>query len=222
MTDTEALHKTLLQRHARHLVCGPDTELLVEGYPRSANTFSVDMISVLTEAEGGRKLGHHTHSVDQLRLAEALGIPMLVLIRSPAEAILSFRIYSGYSSERCIERYIAFYRAVLKLQGPMVVADFAEVTGDFNQVLARVNPLLRRPIPLSQDFDGDAAKAYARELARADRTHGTLSSRRVGVPDPAREETKRQMRAETGAAVAARSELGEIYAEVLRRGGIAP
>lgn len=218
--DTEALRQSLLKGHAPHLVCGPETELVVEGYPRSANTFSVDMIAVLTELEGGRRMAHHTHSVDQLRLAEALGIPVLVLIRTPAEAILSFRIYSDHPPERCIARYRDFYRAVLSLRAPVAVAGFDEVTGDFNRVLERVNPLLRRPVPLSQDLAADMEKARARELARAERTHGALSTRRIGVPDPAREEIKRQMRAEVAAAVAACPDLARLHAEVLRRGGL--
>jgi len=65
----------------------PDTELVIEGYPRSAN--STTAYGFLDRQPRTVKLAHHKHHAAQLLRAVELGVPAVMLIRRPKEAALS-------------------------------------------------------------------------------------------------------------------------------------
>ena len=71
-------------------VCREHMDLCVEGYPRSANTFTVDMIK---GSNPRLVIAHHTHDVDNIRLALLFRIPTLVVIRNPLDAVTSHSVY---------------------------------------------------------------------------------------------------------------------------------
>ena len=103
--DALALHAKLAQTHAPNHLCRPDTRLVVEGYPRSSNSFAVDMIGESATGLLRRQdIAHHTHDVANLQIAQAYGIPKVILIREPEAAILSFHIYSNAPIPRCAKK----------------------------------------------------------------------------------------------------------------------
>lgn len=214
----EKLRVGLLEHHAPHLICQPDSHLVIEGYPRSANTFSVDMLNVLT-ADGQRLLmGHHTHKVANLRLAEIYDVPRLVLIRQPEDAILSFMIFSGKPVATCLVKYIKFYSAVLTLEKPFQVAPFATVVTDFTRIVENLNTVLATPVPVSQNLLTDVQTAQERARARAEKTHGKKSVQRVGAPSDARDKMKAQQRPEVAQVLKYHTEAASIYQKVIARG----
>lgn len=84
--------------HGRpHSIVTNRTVMCLEGYPRSANTFSLNLIRgalvkhypmfFATHAE--RLIAHHTHRIATVKAAQHYGIPTLVLLRSPDDAIPS-------------------------------------------------------------------------------------------------------------------------------------
>lgn len=214
-------------KYATPLICRPEYDLVIEGYPRSANSMTVDLIDLLV-ARGGPPqpngkparlyIGHHTHVVENLQLAQAYGVPMLVLIRRPLDAVLSYHIFSQLDVARCIRGYIAFYRGVLALDAPFVLVRFEEAVRDFNGVLTRLNPLLSKPVPLSPDLAADIAVVQASARARALNAHGQNAVRKAGLPDAARDVIKADMRADVARAVADASEMDALYDAVCARG----
>lgn len=90
------------------MIVGPTTEVCVEGYPRSANTFTHE---ALTSANPGLEIAHHVHQPAQVMRAARFGIPCVVLVRDPAPAIASLYVFNrGQSSmRRLIADYAAFY-----------------------------------------------------------------------------------------------------------------
>lgn len=220
MQTLDEIRADLLQVHEQKLVCGPDYDLAIEGYPRSANTYCVGMINVLCEAAGQKRpaIGHHTHSVLNLRLAAGYGIPMLVLIRDPADAILSYKIWENVPTEVCLQRHIAFHTELLDLKAPYLLARFDEVVGDFNTVVTRLNTVLKTPLPRSRDLAADTAEVQARIKARSEaKRHGTDINLRVASPTPEREKLKAALRSEITRALADNPEPMRLYREVLAR-----
>lgn len=70
----------------KSLLVNEDTDIVIEGYPRSANTFAVAAFEI---AQGKpSKIARHTHAIAQLKRAAALKLPTLVIIREPEQAIL--------------------------------------------------------------------------------------------------------------------------------------
>jgi len=73
------------------------TVMCLEGYPRSANTFSLNLVRgaliehfpIFFSTHAERLVAHHTHRIATIKAARRHGIPTLVLLRSPNEAIPS-------------------------------------------------------------------------------------------------------------------------------------
>lgn len=67
-------------------ICGPDKDICVEGYPSSANSF---LLNVLRQIRPDLTIASHTHSVANIKLAEKHGVPWVLLMRKPVQAVAS-------------------------------------------------------------------------------------------------------------------------------------
>ncbi|HUC26319.1 MAG TPA: hypothetical protein VMA73_26755 [Streptosporangiaceae bacterium] len=114
------------------------TEIVIEGYPRSANTFAV---VAFQQAQGREiEIAHHLHAAAQIKRAARLDIPAVVLVREPSEAILSLMVRDPTASMRwAIRSYIRFYSNVVPYLEKTVVASFATVTSDPASIIRMVN-----------------------------------------------------------------------------------
>ncbi len=119
-------------------VIGPETQLVIEGYMRSANTYVVHGFQFAQRQRVS--LAHHLHAPAQLIAAVRRGVPALVLIREPEDAILSqVQWEPDVSMRAALASYVRFYRALEPYVGGLVVATFPEVTDDLGSVIRRVN-----------------------------------------------------------------------------------
>ena len=67
-----------------------DTDIVVEGFPRSGNTFAV---FALRDASDGRlSVASHVHHPSQVKLAVRKGLPTLLVIREPVACLASYLI----------------------------------------------------------------------------------------------------------------------------------
>lgn len=114
------------------------TEIVIEGYPRSGNTFAVEAFRL---AQGRQiEIAHHLHAAAQIKRAARLDVPAVVLIREPSEAILSVMVRDPHASVRwALRSYIRFYSAVVPFLEKTVVAPFATVTSDLASIIRMVN-----------------------------------------------------------------------------------
>ena len=136
------LFRTFWTRHERpywkRRVVRPGDAAVIEGYPRSANTFAT--YAFLASQEPGIKFGNHNHSPAQFLLARRYQIPAMLVLRNPLDAALSLMIFDGaMSAEEALLRYIAFHRPLLPIADSFVVAPFEEVTTDFGRTIERLN-----------------------------------------------------------------------------------
>lgn len=176
-------------------VCGPHTDLTIEGYPRSANTFAVDTLTMLAERTGrSLRIAHHTHDPENLLLALARGVPGILLIRSPHAAIASFCLYSKAPLTRAIRRYEAFYETLLPYRDALMVAPFDAIVADPNTLVAAANAHFDLALPISPDPISDMPAIQARETARAALAYSTEDyPYRVAVPTAARRQSLRDV-----------------------------
>ncbi|RIK83985.1 MAG: hypothetical protein DCC67_05390 [Planctomycetota bacterium] len=122
----------------RKLAVSVDTEIVIEGYPRCANTFAVVAFRMAQPRDV--PIAHHIHSLSQVRRGVRRRIPTLVLIRRPSEAILSYVIRKESADIGwALDEYVDFHRGLLALVDDVIIADFHEVTSDFGAVIRRVN-----------------------------------------------------------------------------------
>lgn len=119
-------------------IIGRDTEIVIESYPRSGNTFSVTAF----EMAQGRELrrANHLHAPAQVVLAAKMRIPCVVLIRNPADAILSHRIrFPHIPLKQCLVDYVRFYKTVLPYRDRYLLVRFESATRNFGAVIDALN-----------------------------------------------------------------------------------
>lgn len=113
------------------------TELCLEGFPRSANSFALHAFLYWNP---GTRVAHHLHVPMQVVRAVAYGTPCIVLIRSPLDALTSTLIVDAdLNVGVAIRSYLNFYRRTWPLRDAVVVADFAQVVHSFCLLIDRLN-----------------------------------------------------------------------------------
>lgn len=135
--------------------CGRDTALCVEGFPGSANSYTV---AVFKHLKDGLKVSHHTHSVANVKLALRYNVPSLILFRHPAEAIPSFVSRFRPGGVEATLRYIGFYKFIASVSDRVILASFEEVTTSIGKVVARVVSEAALDVG---DYDIEAVEAEA-------------------------------------------------------------
>ncbi len=115
-----------------------DTEILIEGFPRSGNSFAV---AAFRRAQHRPvHIAHHLHAPGHAIAGVRRGVPTLVVIRHPGEAVPEFAASKPNLPVKAILRgYIRFYEPLLAYRSGFVTAPFSDVVGDFGSVVRRVN-----------------------------------------------------------------------------------
>lgn len=115
----------------------PTTDLVVEGFPRSGNTFA-HFAAALAEPEA--EIISRVHTPSQVLEAVRRRVPTLLVIRDPVDTIASMTVAAPHVPPRSsLEEYIHHHEALLPVVDQLVVATFDEVTSDFDSVLDALN-----------------------------------------------------------------------------------
>lgn len=117
---------------------GPYTELVISGYPRSANSFATR--AVWEAQQRPIEIASHLHAAAEAIEAVRRGLPTIVLIRRPEDAIRSLKAAEPDTDEnRELKRWIRYYGTVEPLHPSFVISPFERTVGDFGSVLEEVN-----------------------------------------------------------------------------------
>ncbi len=128
---------SLVSEDRKHMV-RKNTELVIEGFPRSANTFTV--VAFQYAQNQSILLAHHVHSQAQVLRGVALRVPVCVLIRDPIDAVRSLIIRHPHISLKMgLKTYIDFYKDIYPLRDDYIIATFENVTNDFGKVVEKIN-----------------------------------------------------------------------------------
>lgn len=150
----------LVRPSKRGTLVGRHTALVIEGFLRSGNTFSVAAFQVANGTV--LHLGRHLHGAAHVLRAARLGVPALVLIRPPRDAIASYLIRRpSLTPDDALLEYLDFYRTAWRVRDHFVVGLFDDVVADFGAVVARVNDRFGTAfVPYAATPENDA-KAFA-------------------------------------------------------------
>jgi hypothetical protein len=179
----------------RSTLARPATALVIEGFPRSGNTFSVAAFQIAN----GRQphLGRHLHGAPHLLRAKRLGIPAIALVRAPEDAVPSYLIRrEGLHAEDALTEYIDFYRTAWPARDAYVVGLFDDVTRNFGSVIDRVNRRFGTTFARYEASPENEAAAFAlvEEMNRLE-CRGEVVESQVGRPSAERNARKAEIAA---------------------------
>ncbi|MEM7312188.1 MAG: hypothetical protein AAF497_03455 [Planctomycetota bacterium] len=209
----------------RDLPVNDRTELVIEGYPRSGNTFSAHAFQYAQ----GRKvsIANRCHAPAQIMEAVHRDIPCLLLIRKPVESAISSYVYINgkLTPEFLLHHYLKFYRTLEPLLKEVVVASFEQVKNDFGHVIFRLNSRYAKDYELFENTPEnvnavfESIDKFDREFRQAD----SISQRGVSRPVDARTALKQEATAvfEAPRLQALIQECEELYAHVVSHSQVA-
>jgi hypothetical protein len=170
-----------------------DTAIVIEGYLRSGNTFSVAAFQIANGPE--LHVGRHLHGAPHVLRAVRLGLPTLVLIRQPRDAVLSYLVRRAtLTPHDAVLEYLDFYRTAWPARNSFVVGLFDCVTSDFGVVLEQVNRRFGTSFRRYEPTPENEARAFAlvEEMNRLE-TGGEVLESLVGRPSAERSQRKREL-----------------------------
>jgi hypothetical protein len=173
-----------------------ETEVVIEGFPRSGNTFCVAAFH-LAQLPADVKIAHHAHVPAQLLEAVRLGLPAVVLVRPPEECVLSLVVRDPSLPVRGVLRgWVRFHEPLVAVRDGLVVATFEQATTDVAGIVQRVNERFGTSF---REFDPtpENLERVRTLVARGDlNTFGSAEgvARGGGLPGEGRAEAKDELR----------------------------
>lgn len=114
------------------------TEVCIEGFLRSGNTFTV--VAFQQAQPRVVSIAHHVHAAGAVIAAVRMGTPTIVLIRPPEESAISYVIrWPELTIGDALRAYIRFYAPLVPYRDRFVVGRFDEVSSDLGGVIRRLN-----------------------------------------------------------------------------------
>jgi hypothetical protein len=171
------------------------TAIVLEGFLRSGNTFSVAAFGVANGPD--LHVARHLHGGPHIRRAVRLGLPTVVLIRPPRDAVLSYLIRRDtLTPHDAVLEYLDFYRTAWPAHDGFVVGLFDRVVADFGAVLDEVNARFGTSFARYEPTPENEAAAFrvVEEMNRRE-CRGQLVETHVGRPSAERSARKQELRA---------------------------
>lgn len=176
----------------RHIV-DANKDLLIEGFPRSGNTFAKQAFCFAQS--GSVNVAHHLHVPAQVIEAVRLDVPAVLLVRQPKDAVVAFGLMNpNLHLGQILKSYLRYHRCLLPYLDRIVVATFEQATTDFGAVIRSINEKYNTCFVEFQHSEENQAEVFARLTSNAyqripNRTNiGTIPDRQAD-----REERRAQL-----------------------------
>ena len=132
-----------LREDRKKRVVTSKTDIVIDGYWRSGNHFAT--YAFILSQHKPTIVAHHFHASSQIILAVRWGVPAVLLLRNPVDAVSSATIFIGKTDPRPLLRcYNIFYNSLLHLRDRIIVSDFPKTVKNFGSVINRVNERYQR------------------------------------------------------------------------------
>lgn len=172
-------------------VVRPETQVLIEGFPRSGSSFA--LVATRFAQDASVNIAHHLHSAANVKEAIRLGVPTLLLVRNPADVALSEKIRNpAITLRQALRAYVAYYDAVMPYAPKVTVADFEQVTGNFSDVISRLNRRYGLDLKLFEHTPENVARCF--RIIESWRTPESLTPRPSPHRDALKEALSRDLR----------------------------
>jgi len=184
----------LARSSKRATLARSDSAIVIEGFLRSGNTFSVAAFIISNGPE--LHVARHLHGAPHVLRARRLGLPTVVLIRPPADAVASYLIRRPtLTPGDALTEYVDFYRTAWRARDGFVVGLFDQVVSDFGSVINAVNRRFGTSFVPYEATEENRAAAFAlvEQMNRLE-CLGEIVETHVARPSPSRERRKDEIR----------------------------
>jgi len=187
------------------------TQVMIEGFPRSANTFAVVAFQITNSSIS---VAHHLHNLAQLAGARLYRTPSIVLFRNPFDSILSQHVFFGEADDlELAEEWIRYYRYVLRHQDDFLLADFELVTNDYDEIIRRLNQRFNTDFSLPEiNLNRAEIGRRIKHLSATSNSAYEVRVRRFPLPSAEKERLRRDVEMLLPAAI--QEELGSIFRQL--------
>ena len=159
------------------------TGLVIEAFPRSGNTFAY--FAFQSSQPECVRVAHHLHAPAQLVRAAHWGIPALLIVRDPLDAVCSFvQREPVVSLRQGLRSWIRFHRSLVRHRHHFVVATFDQAMTDFGSVMRRVNRRFATTFGVFEHDSGNTAACFRAIDERNTRLSGGVAPDESGVARP--------------------------------------
>jgi len=137
-----------------------DTTIVIEGYPRSANSLMVDAFIL---AQGGYvPIANHSHHWGQVVDGVKKGVPVVVTIRNPIDAAASLLVRrTEINATTALSGYHTFHRNILPFKKQIHFVRFEDVIESPAQVVTQINEKFGSVFTVPEDTVKDALRDKA-------------------------------------------------------------
>ncbi len=178
----------------RKTLARPTTAIVIDGFLRSGNTFSVAAFQVSNGPD--HHVGRHLHGAPHVLRAVRLGLPTIVLIRQPGDAVQSYLVRRPtLTPEDALSEYLDFYRTAWPAREGFVVGLFDQVVTDFGSIITAVNRRYGTSFaPYHATEENQAAAFGLVEAMNRLECRGEVVETHVGRPSAQRDQRKQEIR----------------------------
>lgn len=125
-----------LRKSVKSRVANQQTDLCIEGFQRSGNSF---LYMCLSLANPDLSIAHHIHGTAHIQHALNLKKPVAVVVREPAECIASLLTWDDrLSVSLALNAYIDYYTKLHAKCDNILIIEFGNLVKDFNSVVDKV------------------------------------------------------------------------------------
>lgn len=192
-------------------------DIVIDGYPRSANTFTAVYWKY---TQPHLRLADHTHHPTCAISALQNDIPVLFLIRNPKDCVSSWVVYTGLPFRTMLLHYIDYHRTLLPYLERLYIVPFDTAITRPKQVIADISA--RYKIHSNMDFDEKVIleKVEAHLAAANNQNEGSFNHTQSHLPSERRELLKHATREKFAKLLESDDykEAESLYHEFIKRG----
>lgn len=185
----------LLRPNQKALLASRESDIVIDGFPRSANTYFVSFFEIAQDRP--LCIGRHLHESWQFRFAERHHIPCVVLVREPLASVSSAMLRDPRAdSATLLGNYVRLYENLLVHRQRAVIAPFEVVVNDANKIIAEVNMVYGAKFQLMADERRDLVAEEVNSKDRAAFGNQQLDPTRIAAPSEKKRAVGKRLRAE--------------------------
>jgi hypothetical protein len=174
---------------------GRETELVMEGFGRSGNTFAV--VAFQQAQQRPVRMVHHTHAAAQVISAVKLDIPTILLVRDPVDTVVSHIMYRGVPAAASLQAWCRYHGRLIPYRDRFVVARFEVSTTDLGSVIRETNRRFGTSFEEFRHTDEKLQRVF-HQIERQNRARYGHVTETISRPTPERDNRKRAIHDQVG------------------------